>query len=89
MEKWHEDALNDLLVSVANRGYASIPKSRIVRWYGASAFNVAIRHDLRERWKTLLITKKSWSDLTRLRIADVGGDTIVLINNSTFYPDEE
>ena len=93
MERRYENALNDLLESVAYNGHASISKWRITRWYGQENFTVNIRRDLRDRWKKLIIEELSWTKPTILRIADVSytgvsGD-IVLINNSTFFPDDE
>lgn len=89
MEKRYENALNDLLETVAFEGYASIPKWHITRWYEQENFTVTIRRDLRERWKKLIIDELSWSKAEILQIADVDHEIIVLINKSKFFPDKE
>jgi hypothetical protein len=88
MEKRHENALKNLLESVAFEGYASAPKWKVSRWYGQSNFTVSIRRDLRERWTSLYEDDLDWKDRPVLRMAEVGGD-IILMKKTDFYPDSE
>jgi hypothetical protein len=87
LEKRHENSLKDLLETVACTGFASVPKWKITRWYGQSNFTVAIRRDLRERWKTL-IEDELEREKTTLRLAEIGGN-IVLMKKTDFFPDKE
>jgi hypothetical protein len=88
LEKRHENSLKDILEAVAFSGHASVAKWRLSRWYGQSNFTVAIRRDLRERWKALTEEELDWDKAPLLRIAEVMGD-VVLINHSNFFPDKE
>ncbi len=88
MEKRHENSLNNLLERVAFEGHATIPKWKVTRWFGNVNFTVAIRRDLRERWASLVTNDLSWNEAPPLRLAEVGGD-IVLMNKTTFFPDTE
>lgn len=88
MERRHENSLKDMLETVAFEGHASVAKWRLTRWYGQSNFTVAIRRDLRERWKTLLTEELVWDDIPVLRLAEFNGD-IVLMKNTDFFPDKE
>ncbi len=90
MEKRHENSLKNLLEAVAFEGYAFIAKWKITRWYGQSNFTVAIRRDLRERWKSLITDELGWSEVPILRLAEVsGGGDIVLMKKTDFYRDAE
>jgi hypothetical protein len=88
MEKRHENALKDLLETVAFKGYASEAKWRLSRWYGQSNFTVTIRRDLRDRWKSLQEDELGNSKPAVLRFAEIGGD-ILLIRKTDFFPDNE
>jgi len=86
MERRHEYALNEFLEQVAHEGYASVPKWRMILWYGVTNFAVNVRRDLRDRWATL-IDELGWGK-TPLRIAELNGN-IVLIRKFDYFPDDE
>lgn len=88
MEKRHENSLKNMLETVAFEGHAAVAKWKLTRWYGQSNFTVAIRRDLRERWRSLLEDDLNWDEVPTLRLAEVNGD-IVLMKKTDFFPDKE
>jgi len=48
--KRYEDALNNLLETVAHDGVASVPKGCLTLWYTQERFTVGIRDDIRTRF---------------------------------------
>jgi len=88
LQKRHENALNDLLETVAFRGYASEARWRLARWYGQNNFTVTIRRDLRDRWKSLLEDDLGKDKAPVLRLAEIEGE-ILLIRKTDFFPDTE
>lgn len=48
--KRYEDALNNLLETVAHNGVASVPKGCLTLWYSQERFTVGIRDDIRTRF---------------------------------------
>jgi len=88
VEKRHENALTDVLETVAFNGFASVPKWRVTRWYGQVNLTVNIRRDLRDRWKALISEELDWSEVPTLRMAEVHG-SLILMNKENFFSDKE
>jgi hypothetical protein len=65
-----------------------VPKWKLTRWFGNLNFTVAIRRDLRERWVSLVTEELNWNQAPTLRLAEIGGD-IVLMKGTDFFPDRE
>lgn len=87
MQKRHENALYDLLEQVANEGYSSIEKWRLIRWYGQERFSVGIRRDIRTRWDDLA-TELQWIEGKNIVFAEVKG-RIILMHDQIFFEDDE
>ena len=89
MIKRYENQLTDVLETVANEGFAVVPKWKIMRWYGQSNFTIAIRRDIRERWASIA-EELEWTETPPLRVAECrDGRDIILMNKETFWRDDE
>jgi len=85
MDKRNENLLNDFLKIVFEEGYASVRKWLLLHWYGQTNLTVAIRRDLRERWKALM---EESSSKASLRIGESQGN-ILLANSEIFFSKDD
>lgn len=81
MEKRNENLLNDFLKTAFEEGYATVRKWMLLHWYGQTNLTVAIRRDLRDRWKALVEEADSKAPL---RIGEAHGN-ILLANGDIFF----
>lgn len=53
MNKRHTAQLESLLEEVSHAGYATIPRSLLVAWFGQDRFTINIRRELATHWEDL------------------------------------
>jgi hypothetical protein len=88
MEKRQEHALNDLFETLRFTGHASVPKWRLVRWFGQLNFTVVVRREVRQRWKDYLAENDLETQHYAMTMADTtewGSDNVHFIVTRSFF----
>mgnify|MGYP000392753891 CR=1 FL=1 len=82
MQKRHAAQLESLLEKVSHAGYATVPRSLIVAWFGQERFTVNIRRELATHWEELNFHSREGEGNVLRVVAIPDTNTVLLFRDS-------